>query len=170
MPDMEQLPGSDKVRAVMETLIEGSEDARDDLLKDLNVRFNPSERAELKRLVIDTLQGEFLRQDYRLRDPKTAQTVRGWFVGALGSLEPFDDVSAEVLSRLALSNDSEWVRYWSLAQLYWGNAENLELTVKTIFREHRDKENLVHALAMAVQAKRFDPTMVELLKPRLTTK
>src|SRR5262249_35981368 len=33
-----------------------------------------------------------------------------------------------------------------------------------------DKENLVHALAMAVQAKRFDPTMVELLKPRLTTK
>ena len=124
--------GSEKARAAMQTFIEGTEDARDDLVENLRTTLDPSEQVELKGLVIKSLDGEFLKQDYRLRDPKTAQTIRGWFVGALASLEPFDTRSEDVLTRLARSDESEWVRYWSLAHLYWRNAPRIQPTVESV--------------------------------------
>jgi hypothetical protein len=149
--------GSEKVRAAMKTLIEGGEDARDDLVENLRTALDPPEQAELKNLVIKSLGGEFLKQDYRLRDPKTAQTIRGWFVGALGSLEPFDTRSEEVLTRLAREDESEWVRYWSLAHLYWRNAPRMQPTVESILSAPVHASSLVPTLALAVAAKRFNP-------------
>ncbi len=154
----------------MQTLIEGSEDARDDLVKNLRSALAPSEQAELKDLVIKSLGGEFLTQDYRLRDPKTAQTIRGWFVGALASLEPFDTRSEDVLTQLVGGDESEWVRYWSLAHLYWRNAPGMQPTVESILSAPVDASNLVPTLALAVAAKRFNPRLINAFDLKLNTR
>lgn len=147
---------SERVRAAMDTLIGGTEDDRETLLADIHSRFDATQQAELKAVLLSALGQGFMQQDYRLRDPRTSQTLRGWFVGALALLEPFDSRSQDTLSELAQSDDSEWVRYWSLAHLYWRglSGRGLDIVAREIALKANDSRDLAAALAVAIGLKR----------------
>jgi len=135
-----------RVSAALDTLIKGSEDERDALRGDMRT-FEPNEQRQLKAEVIRLLTEDYSREDFRLNDPKTAPTVRGWLVYALGTLKPFDDQSASVLHTLAREDESDWVRYWSLAQLFDFNPHFADDAAN-----EKDASDLVRTLSKAIRA------------------
>jgi hypothetical protein len=142
---MSDTPLSSPVKNTLDTLVKGTEDERDQLLKTLS-NLAPDDRAQLRDQIIALLSEDFSRGDYRLNDPQTAQTIRGWLVGALASLGPLDKESRSVLKACAKRDRSEWVRYWSLAHLYWRDAVSMP--------DADDPHELVRGLAEAIRAKK----------------